>query len=293
MKKAIVMYVPALHQGYIDFLKNNTLPGDYVFLLHGKQLAQSVPELEHFNRDLRAITPLVMHSLLEELFQSYDVFGNQAGNRVVKIVSSLDQLEPLVSCEAITMPREDASLLILEKLPQLKSVTTLVDVSLRWDKSKSLLHQDPGVHSVLSSTIDNSVIEALSKEMDKSVDWWRRVACVVFKGKEVVMGAYNSHLPSNDALNIFGDPRFNFSPGEHVECCTAIHAEAALIAHAARAGVSIKGLSMLVSDFPCPTCAKLIAHTGIKELYFMKGYSQVAGKEVLEAAGITLRQITF
>jgi dCMP deaminase len=50
---------------------------------------------------------------------------------------------------------------------------------------------------------------------------------------------------------------------------------------------------MLVSDFPCPTCAKLIAHTGIKELYFMKGYSQVAGKEVLEAAGITLRQITF
>jgi dCMP deaminase len=191
------------------------------------------------------------------------------------------------------MPHEDVSLLILEKLPQLKSVTTLVDVSLRWDKNKSLLHQDPGVPSVLSSTIDNSVVEALNQEMGKSVDWWRRVACIVFKGNEVVMGAYNTHLPSNGALNIFGDPRFNFSPGEHVECCTAIHAEASLIAHAARAGVSIKGLSMLVSDFPCPTCAKLIAHTGIKELYFMKGYSQVAGKEVLEAAGITLRQITF
>lgn len=293
MKKAIVMYVPALHQGYIDFFKNNTLPGDTVFLLHGKQLTHAIPELEHLNRDLRAMTPLVVSGLLETLFQSYDAFSNQAGNRTIKIVTQLSQLESLVSCESVILPKEDVSLLLLEKMPQLKNVSSLVDVSLRWDKNQALLSKDPGVPSVPSTTIPQSVVNALTEQMDKSVDWWRRVACVVFDGEKVILGAYNSHLPSDSALNIFGDPRFNFSPGEHVECCSAIHAEASLVAHAARAGVSIKGLSMLVSDFPCPTCAKLIAHTGIKELYFMKGYSQVAGKEILESADIVLRQITL
>ena len=63
------------------------------------------------------------------------------------------------------------------------------------------------------------------------------------------------------------------------------------VADAARAGTSTAGAVMYVTDFPCPPCAKLIAGAGVKKLYFRSGYAVLDGREVLEAAGVELRQV--
>jgi dCMP deaminase len=77
----------------------------------------------------------------------------------------------------------------------------------------------------------------------------------------------------------------------HLELSTATHAEARLIAQAAREGTSTKSAVMYVTDFPCPPCAKLIAAAGIAKLYFRTGYAVLDGEDVLAAAGVEVVQV--
>ena len=45
-------------------------------------------------------------------------------------------------------------------------------------------------------------------------------------------------------------------------------------------------MTMCVSTFPCPNCAKLIALSGIKSCYYIKGYSMLDGYSVLKDFGV-------
>ena len=85
-----------------------------------------------------------------------------------------------------------------------------------------------------------------------------------------------------------GDPRNNFHKGDHIEISTAIHAEAQMIAEAARKGVSLEGADMYVTVFPCPPCAKLIAFSGIKNLYCGGGYGVLDGEAVLKSKDVKI-----
>ena len=67
---------------------------------------------------------------------------------------------------------------------------------------------------------------------------------------------------------------------------TALHAEAAIIAAAARRGVSLAGADLYVTTFPCPACARLIAEAGLRRCFFAGPYSVLDGEGVLRAAGV-------
>jgi dCMP deaminase len=67
-----------------------------------------------------------------------------------------------------------------------------------------------------------------------------------------------------------------------------LHAEASIIAAAARDGVSLRGADLYVTTFPCPSCARLIAQAGFARCFFAGPYSVLDGEEVLRAAGIEL-----
>ena len=98
--------------------------------------------------------------------------------------------------------------------------------------------------------------------------------------------AANEHHPHRLSAYVAGDPRSNFTKGVGYELSTATHAEARLIAEAAREGRATAGAEMYVTDFPCPPCAKLIANAGVAKLYFREGYAVLDGQDVLEAAGV-------
>jgi len=125
------------------------------------------------------------------------------------------------------------------------------------------------------------------EEANKSSDIWRHVgAAIVSKGEIIRM--FNQHLPSPHTPYVNGDPRNNFHKGDHIEMSSAIHAEAAMISEAARTGTKLEGADMYVTTFPCPPCAKLIARSGIKNLYYGEGYGVLDGEEVLKAAGVKI-----
>jgi cytidine deaminase len=51
-----------------------------------------------------------------------------------------------------------------------------------------------------------------------------------------------------------------------------VHAEMAAIIDAARRGVSVDGLTMFVTTFPCHNCAKHIIATGIRKVVYLEPY---------------------
>ncbi len=120
------------------------------------------------------------------------------------------------------------------------------------------------------------------------MDWWRQVGAALRFGDGHVASACNEHLPHRLSPYAAGDPRANFVKGVELEISTATHAEARLIADAARAGRATEGGVMYVTDFPCPPCAKLIAAAGVKRLHYRQGYAVLDGQDVLDAAGVEI-----
>jgi dCMP deaminase len=162
-------------------------------------------------------------------------------------------------------------------------------VFLRWDKSRSVQMLELADVPVVGE--DEALAELAEAEARRSVDWWRQVgAAIRLPGGELI-SATNVHNPHPLSAYAAGDPRRNFFKGVHLELSTATHAEAAVIATAARGGIATEGAVMYVTDFPCPPCAKLVAAAGIAKLYFRNGYAVLDGRDVLEAAGVEIVRV--
>jgi dCMP deaminase len=159
-------------------------------------------------------------------------------------------------------------------------------VFLRWDKTKTVRLLRPEARAVAPEEVAADLVPGALREAARSIDWWRRVGAAIRFADGTVAAAHNEHHPHPLAPYVAGDPRSNFFKGVALELSTATHAEAALIAAAAREGRATEGAVMFVTDFPCPPCAKLIAGAGVSRLYFQAGYAVLDGEDVLAAAGV-------
>lgn len=104
---------------------------------------------------------------------------------------------------------------------------------------------------------------------------------------------HNKHVPTEYVTAYEGDPRASFHKGEYLKVSTAVHAEALLIAEAAKQGISLDGAELLVTTFPCPVCAKQIAYSGVKKVYFIEGYSVLDGERILKDKKIKIEKINL
>ena len=73
---------------------------------------------------------------------------------------------------------------------------------------------------------------------------------------------------------------------ENGHCIGTIHAEANVIAWAARNGISTEGTVLYTTHQPCLDCSKLLINAGIKEVYFIEPYTDLRGYELLKAVEI-------
>lgn len=274
MAEVLVAYVPVLHQGYLQFFSR--YPQAKKLFLIGKDFTEAYRPLV---KDIRALAPEQMQKMVASL----EIFDQVQ-------VLTLENVAKL-SGDHIIMPDEDISHLVADKYFSSRPVT-FDTIFLRWDRQKSLEeNQVETDQTISSSAFSQKMMQKAQSLAKKSSDWWRQVGAVLVKDGQVITTAYNRHLPTDQEPYQVGDPRANFHRGEHLDKTTAIHAEAAVIAQAARQGLSTEGASIYVTTFPCPTCAKLVAESGIKELYFEKGYGMLDGQEVLKRHGIKIERV--
>ena len=79
--------------------------------------------------------------------------------------------------------------------------------------------------------------------------------------------------------------------GERYELCRSVHAEANAILKVARSANSTEGATLYCTLSPCLECSKLIIQSGIKRLVYSEQYRDTAGLELLERAGIEIKQL--
>jgi len=269
---AIVAYVPALHAGYLTFFKKYSQSDLYVL---GATLLSLMPRLE---RDVRALSP-------------EDALRAVRGLNLFSTVSILEKgsaRKILSSYKKIILPDEDISRSFVATFLKGRKVS-FEKIFLRWDGHSSRVHSKvPPDRVVSTSSKDLRLLRRAAKEATRSPDWWRQIGAVLVKGKKIVLTAYNRHLPSDASLAILGDPRSNFDYGEYPELYTSIHAEADIVAQAARAGMSLKGSELFVTTFPCSNCARLLVRAGVHKVFYSQGYSSLDAEDILKRAGVRI-----
>ncbi|MBI5000698.1 MAG: dCMP deaminase family protein [Euryarchaeota archaeon] len=120
----------------------------------------------------------------------------------------------------------------------------------------------------------------------------RSVGAVIVKDKRVLSTGYNGapkgmrHCEEVGCLR----QRLNVPSGERHELCRGVHAEQNAIIQAALFGVSIKGATMYVTNYPCSVCAKMMVNSGIEEVVFGDGYPDELALQVMAEGGAKVRK---
>lgn len=276
MSRILVAYVPVLHQGYMQFLQAHS-DVEVMYLL-GSELLAEFPQMR---KDIRALAPSEMREILAFL---------SLGPKV-ELLTAENSREVARDASEVVMPDEDIMHGLAEKYFA-NTTVTYDSVFLRWDSQKSLSHEAIDAHEVISQEqFDQEMMQLAYDQAEKSADWWRQVGAALIKDGKVLLTAHNHHVPGEQQPYYDGDPRSNFHKGEYIELSTAMHAEAAIITEAAKQGMSTEGCTLYATTFPCPVCAKLVAYSGIKKVYFSEGYSMVDGAKLMAENGVEIIKV--
>lgn len=270
-KKTIIAFVPVLHRGYRSFFERHA-DADAIYLL-GSDWIIDFPWLA---KEIRALDAIEVKTALEAW-----QFGP-----VARILGKGDVVG--IESESFVVPDEDIMREIAARHLGGKNVV-FDTVFLRWDKHNTVAERPVDPDIVISNeAFDQEMLAVAEQEAARSSDFWRHVGAVIVKDGRLIVSAHNAHVPSEQMPYVNGDPRNNFHKGVHLELSTALHAEAGAIAEAARSGVALEGASLYVTTFPCPPCAKLVAYSGIKKIYYRNGYGVLDGEDILKSRGVEI-----
>ena len=271
MRQNIIAYIPVIHSGYLAWLRK--YKNEQVYVL-GNSFLEEFPRLKF---DIRALSPGEACRAL--------------GSFRLKNVMVLEKWM-LPICGFCIMPRED----IMETLAKKYFAENLVvfeNVFLRFDMSRVTKIPEENENAMPFTEFDKEMMEHAKELAGKSPDWWRQVGAVTVKDGKILYGSYNQHFPTEYSVSIDGDPRSNFVAGEQIDKTAAGHAEAMLIAEAGSGTGGLRGATLYVSVFPCPTCAYSIVRAGISRVYYHEGYSLLRAADILRMNGVELIRVVL
>lgn len=271
--QAIIAYVPVLHAGYRRLF--DEYPKAEIYVLGSDLIARFDP----LRKELRALAP-------EDAVAGIKGWGRDARVLDESTLAELEKTQP-----EIIIPDEDVTRELTEKAFQ---KVIIEPIFLRWDRRKLESKTDPldPDRTISEDEFDRELLGKASKLGQKSSNLYRRMGALIVKNGSIVEQAYNSSHPTPHTSWIEGDPRNNASRGTDIDLTLDAHSEAKAIAQAAKNGIALEGTSIYVMDFPCPTCAKLIANSGITRVYYAHGYAVLDGQQALEAVGVELIHVT-
>lgn len=272
----LVAHVPVISKGYYDFLIDAQDTVERAFLLD--ETVTGV--IDGIRKDIRRLhTEDTVELLSPHLTYPIRSIGHTGLRRLV------EQTDDIIYAPDDEVTRYLASEYLIDD-----SRLYLNPVFLRWDRTNI----DKDVPIVADATITpeelpEGLIARLEKELIASTDWWRQVACVLYNERSddpIILSGHNSYIPTEDTAELDGDIRSQSQRGTTIDIANAQHAEASVIANAAKLGIKVEGAACLVSTFPCPVCAKLLVDSGISSVIYAEGYAVGDGLNVLNQAGI-------
>lgn len=272
-----LLYVPVLHRGYVNWIERAAHRVEKIVILD-----ESWWQLdETLRKDIRSLKPELVVSLLQAQFPQLKIelgtetyLKNLASN-VTKWYVADDQVTRAFVAE-LAIPADSIQ---------------WDQTFLRWDHQRSLAPHEPIAQVIQASGNQLDWLQQIRELSQHSSDWWRQVAAAIVKEDRIIFSAWNQHVPNELQPYFEGDARANFHKGEHIELSTAFHAEAAVVALAAKQGISLQGASLFVTTFPCPYCAKVVAYSGISAVYYLDGYAVLDGESILKSQHVEIHKL--
>jgi dCMP deaminase len=278
-KKVLAAYIPVLHRGYLDFF--NKYPDIDTIYIFGNQILKLS---DYLRKDLRAFDPESAHK----------VVGSLGRFKNVHILDKTTIAKLQADNTEIVFADDDISHLVADEYFSSNKVS-YYPVFLRWDRrgmdKDAAADQHDGVE-ITDSEFEANIMKEALEEASKSSDIWRRVGAILILSDGSSQKAYNSGMPTPYSPWIEDDPRILSKQGSDIDVSVFFHAEAKLIAKAAKVGQSLTGSTLYVTTFPCPACAMLVANSGIKTMYYKDGYAVLDGRRILEDNGVKLIRVT-
>jgi len=276
-KKILISLVPVIHIKYLELFKKYP---DHLYILDNTIL-KKWDKFNSLKRDLRSINQKVIYNLIKksDIVKKVDILT----------LSNLKKLTEEKKDIPIIMPNEDVSHWFAEKFLIGKKVK-FENVFLRWNRLISTQELKISNDRIITQKrAHRELMRKAEKLKEKSANWWRQIGALVTNQQgEIILSAFNRHVPIQENIAAYGDLRMCFDAGENHHLSNSIHAEASLIGKAAKDGISLKGTNLYVTTFPCPTCAKLVSEAGIKKVYYQSGYSLSDAEDILRNAGIEI-----
>lgn len=108
----------------------------------------------------------------------------------------------------------------------------------------------------------------------------------------LLLWAYNKVVPYQTyALHHGAARETHFSPPNDLNHYDAVHAEVEAILSAGKTPINLEGTTMFINLMPCPSCARMLAETGITEFVYSMDHSDGYAVRMLEAAGKQVRRV--
>jgi len=272
-EKIIVLHVPVIHKGYLDFFKRIEGEISNIYLID-EELQE---ELSEIKPDIASIDSKTVKELLNKIgFENILIFSK----------SNIEEIRG----KEIVLIQNEISRNLYEKYLKGEKVEW-ESVFLRWDKNQVLAELPTQDLPISKEDFDTDKMKEAYKEAEKSSDWWRQIGAVLVKNRKIIARSYNQGVPNDNTPYQLGSIRDFFKAGEKQDFSPTIHAEQKLISEAAKNGIQLQGTTLYLTHFPCSVCAKLIAYSGIKNLYFSEGASNLDGKKILELVGVKITHI--
>ena len=273
LKKILILHIPVIHKGYLDFFK--TIEGEIsnIYLID-EELQE---ELSEIKPDIASIDSKTVKELLNKIgFEKINIFSK----------SNIEEIRG----KEIVLIQNEISRNLYEKYLKGEKVEW-ESVFLRWDKSQVLAELPTEDIPISKEPFDTDKMKEAYKEAEKSSDWWRQIGAVLVKNGKIIARSYNQGVPNDNTPYQLGSIRDLFKAGEKQDFSPTIHAEQKLISEAAKNGIQLQGTTLYLTHFPCSVCAKLIAYSGIENLYFSEGASNLDGKKILELVEVKITRV--
>jgi dCMP deaminase len=272
--KQVLLYLPVVHAGHEAFFARHPDAAEILLLGTGFKA-----QFKSLAKDIRALPPERAAQFLRVMLP---------GTRV-RVVEPAD-LPAALTADTLVLPDEDVTRQLAEEQHLGANRNLVFDKTfLRWDRDWSRARRPAAADAVIKRADLPAHLPARATELaGRSSDWWRQVGAIAWRGERILGEAWNQHCPTEYAPYTDGDPRDGFSRGVRADLSTAMHAEASVVARAARDGVPLDGAYLYVTTFPCPACARLVAESGFRRCYFADPYSLLEGDAILRAAGVEL-----
>lgn len=285
-KKSILIIgeFPVIHRGYINFFKKVEKTFQKADFYLGFFDNEIVKELTKLEPDIRKI-PVSETKKIIKTFLPIKKFFLFTKTNFSKLIRNINP-KRIIILKGDKSEEFAKEYLIDEKY---KKIAQYYDIRLKWPQKR--VAEFKKANSLLSQrelqAHQNFMKEAFG-ESENSKCWWRQVGTVLVKGGKIILRAFNEMMPFSDECYKVGCVRDKIPPGKIPEICSVAHAEAKIVAQAAKEGIELLGTTMYITHFPCPACAKLIALSGIKKLVYSRGSSVFDGEKVMKSRGVNI-----